>query len=332
MSQFFARNTILQSFWIPNPVLTEENLPDQTGKVHIITGGYSGVGKELTSILYQHHATVYVAGRSQEKASKAFQEIKTKNPSSRGRLEFLSLDFSDLTTIKAAVDDFTSREKRLDVLVNNAGVMTPPNGSRGEQGHELQIVTNCLAPFLLTKSLIPILRQTAAQSAPGSVRITWASSLVANLLSPAGGVRLDDDGVPIVASNQQKNYAQSKAANNLYAAEFSRRYSSDGILSVSFNPGNLGTDLQRHLDPLSKLTAVLISHPARYGAYTELYAGWSPDIKLEDGGMFVIPWGRNGNDVLRRDLQKSIEDCKTDENSVARRFWLWSDEQTARFA
>ncbi|OAA40010.1 short-chain dehydrogenase [Metarhizium rileyi] len=326
------RGAFAQSFFIPKPLLTEENLPDQTGRVHIVTGGYAGIGKELSSILYRHNAVIYIAGRNEDKAANAIEEIKTRNPDSKGRLEFLSLDLSDLTTIKAALETFCSREKRLDVLVNNAGVMMCPKGSKGKQGHELQLATNCLGPFLFTKGLIPILNETALTSSPGAVRVIWPSSITANMLSPNGGIKLGDDDAPQISSSQSTNYGQSKAANNFYAAEFSRRYGGNGILSVSFNPGNLATELARHLGPVDLLTAKLISHPARLGAYTELYAGWSPDIKMEDGGIFVIPWGRRGNDILRPDLRRAIEESKTNEKSIPRRFWEWSDMETAQYA
>ncbi|GAO16880.1 uncharacterized protein UV8b_06848 [Ustilaginoidea virens] len=330
MATFSA--TFSQSFMIPRPVLTEKNLPDQTGKVHIVTGGYSGVGKELAAILYQRNATVYVAGRSEAKATTAIKAIKDQYPHSTGRLAFLSVDFSDLATVKPAVESFLAQEKQLHVLVNNAGIMVPPKGSKGKQGHELQMATNCLGPFLFTKSLVPVLKETAAVSPPGSVRITWASSLASSALSPQGGVSLGKDGAPVVSSTQWVNYGQSKAAGIFYASEFSRRYGSHGILSVSFNPGNLKSDLHRHLDLLSTLAAKIFSHPVRYGAYTELYSGWSPDIQPENGGMFVIPWGREGNSTLRGDLRKSVEESRTDETSVVRRFWDWSESETAQYA
>lgn len=109
-------NMLSQSFWIPTPTLTEKNLPSQTGKVFIVTGGYAGVGKELCKILYGAGGTVYVAGRSADKAAAAIKEIKTVHPSSQGKLEFLHVDLSDLATIKPAADEFLSKEKRLDVL------------------------------------------------------------------------------------------------------------------------------------------------------------------------------------------------------------------------
>ena len=97
-----------------------------------MTGGYAGVGLELCKILYAHDATVCIAGRSETKAKSAISIIKKAAPNSSGQLEFLQLDLSDLSTIKPAVQTFTARQERLDVLVNNAGVRflsvhtTPP--------------------------------------------------------------------------------------------------------------------------------------------------------------------------------------------------------------
>ena len=87
-----------------------------------MTGGYTGVGYELSKILYAHDAVVYIAGRSESKASDAIKSIQTAHPSSKGRVDFMHVDLSDLKTIKPAVDTFVSQEERLDVLVNNAAV------------------------------------------------------------------------------------------------------------------------------------------------------------------------------------------------------------------
>jgi retinol dehydrogenase 12 len=101
--------------------------------VFIITGGYVGCGYELSKMLYQHNGTVYVAGRSPEKGNRAVEALKKEFPDSQGKAEFLKLDLADLSTIKASVEAFTSKENRLDVLTNNAGVMFPPSGSKTEQ-------------------------------------------------------------------------------------------------------------------------------------------------------------------------------------------------------
>ncbi|KAG6013826.1 hypothetical protein E4U43_007091 [Claviceps pusilla] len=331
MAQMFAWSTWSQSFLIPKPALTEENLADQLGKVHIVTGGYAGVGKELVDILYQHNATVYVAGRSPDKANAAIDAIRAAHPSSKGRLEFLFVDLSDLTTITPAVQEFTAKEKRLDVLVNNAAVAQPGGVFKGRQGYELHLVTNCLGPFLLTKALHPLLKQTAANSPPASVRVIWASSLATNLMSPAGGVMLGEDGGPVDPWFHFAKYGQSKAINLLYAVEFHRRYAADGILSVAFNPGNLKSELMRHVKLTMWIPMMIVGYPPRYGAYTELYCGWSPDLKMEHGGMFVVPWGRDGNGDLRSDVRKAIDESRTDEASTVRRLWDWSEKESSQY-
>ena len=140
-------------------------------QVYIITGANTGVGKDLAHILYSKNAKVYVGSRSKEKGTKAIEELRARSPQSKGELVLLQLDLADLTTIKAPVEEFLSRETRLDVLFNNAGVMIPPKGSKTEQGYELQLGTNCLAPFLFTKLLTRMLVQTAKSSPAGSVRV-----------------------------------------------------------------------------------------------------------------------------------------------------------------
>ena len=125
ISSFFR-----QSAWIPYPELTEKILPHQDGRAFIDTGGYAGIGYELSKILYQHDGTVYIAGRSQEKGNKAISSIHEAVPNSKGKLEFMHVDLADLTTIKPGVEKFLSQESRLDVLTNNAGVCVLMSGCR----------------------------------------------------------------------------------------------------------------------------------------------------------------------------------------------------------
>ncbi|KAH8171198.1 short chain dehydrogenase domain-containing protein [Sarocladium implicatum] len=320
-----------QSFHIPAPTLTEKNLVDQAGKVHIVTGGYTGCGQELVKILYQKNATIYVAGRSESKAFKSIATIKEQYPSSKGRLEFLSVDLSDLFSIKKAVQAFESKETRLDVLTNNAGVMTPPVGSKDSHGHELQMGTNCLGPFLFTELLRPILLRTVSAAPPGSVRVTWAGSVTAIAQSPQDGLQFDAQGKPIVHGSPDTDYGQSKCGNIFLASEFAKRYEKDGIVSVSFNPGNLRTELQRHMSFLGKAMLGFMLHPPVFGAYTELYAGWASEISLENNGAFIIPWGRIDSQVLRKDILASLQSKKEGGSGVAARFWDWCSEETASF-
>lgn len=107
----------------PCPKFTDKDIPDQIGKVFIVTGGTSGVGFEVSRILYEKNATVYIAARSEAKIHKSIREIKQRYPSSQGKLEALIIDLANLDTVQPAVEIFISREQRLDVLFNNAGVM-----------------------------------------------------------------------------------------------------------------------------------------------------------------------------------------------------------------
>ena len=226
-----------QSFRIPPPPLTEKNLPDQTGKVFMITGGYAGVGAQLATILYQHNATVWIAGRSSSKAEACIQDIQSKHPDSKGHLHFLSVDLSDLTTIKPAVSKFLAEAKQLHWLNHNAGVMVPPPQSKGAQGMDLTYQTNILGPFLLTKLLLPILKSTAASSTPNTVRVSFAGSLAVVLQSPPGGVEWTTDGKDLAhgLNDPATSYGTSKAANFLFGREFPKHSGTEGVLfNVSF--------------------------------------------------------------------------------------------------
>lgn len=112
-----------QVFRIPGPTLTERNLPSQAGKVFIVTGGYAGVGEQLCSILYGAGGTVYVAGRSSDKATSAIGRIQSQNPESNGKVAFLEIDLADLATIKPAVEEFLGKESRLDGIC----ILSEPN-------------------------------------------------------------------------------------------------------------------------------------------------------------------------------------------------------------
>lgn len=196
-----------------------------------MTGSSSGVGKQLAQILYNHDAKVYVAVRSEEKATKAITDIKSNCPNSKGELVFLHLDLGDLTTIKKSAQEFLSKENKLDILWNNAGVMVPPAGSKTTQGYELQLGTNNVAPFLFTKLLTPILVKTAKSAPKGSVRVVWVSSSAAEVLSPKNGLDLDNLDYKKDKSDWEK-YGVSKAGNWYHATEFAKRFKADGIISV----------------------------------------------------------------------------------------------------
>lgn len=229
LSEFFW-----QSWFIPKPPLTEENLPDQTGRVCIITGGYAGVGFHVASILFQHNATVYLAGRSESKGNEAVEKITAKYPQSKGKVYLLKVDLSDLATIKPAVEEFKRRETKLHWLDNNAGVMRAPTSSKGAQGMNIQFQTNIYGPFLLTKLLLPVLRHTATNEPTDSVRVSWAGSLGTLLVTAEGGISWTEDNKELVgADDSGEAYHVSKSANYLLGVEFGKRSGNqDGVMHV----------------------------------------------------------------------------------------------------
>ncbi|KAJ5768884.1 short-chain dehydrogenase [Penicillium odoratum] len=298
----------------PAPTFTEKNVPDQSGKVFIVTGANSGVGAELAKILYGQNATVYIGARSKEKAMDAIEEIKTAHPDSTGRLVFLQLDLSDLTTIQRSADEFLAAESRLDVLWLNAGVMMPPQGSKTKQGYELQLGTNNLGHFLFVKYLHDILKKTALTAPKASVRVIWVSSS-AILMAPKPAIDFDNMDYHQEESAMKK-YARSKAGNVIHCAEYAKRTAGDGVLSLCLNPGNLKSGLQRHMSRVQGFLTNLILYPAINGAYTELYAGLSADITEEQNASFVAPWGRVI--PIRQDLY---------DPELTKKYWEWSEEQ-----
>jgi NAD(P)-dependent dehydrogenase (short-subunit alcohol dehydrogenase family) len=309
-------------FFPLEPTLTEKNLPSQNGKVFIITGGASGVGQELARILYQSGGKVYIAGRSEANAQEAMKDIKsTSAGESVGELEFLRLDLDDLTTIKPAVEAFKAKESRLDVLFNNAGVSIPPAGSKSKQGHELQIATNCLGPFLLTQLSLPILESTAKTSSPGAVRVVWTSSVVVDLAAQSGGFEMTD-----LTNDGQPGYTNSKTANWFLASETAHQVSKSGIMSVTQNPGNLRTNLTRHVQWAAYIFYPLL-YQAKMGACTELWAGLSPELDTEMNGCYILPWGRIHPEP-RPDLIKALKSVEEGGTGRAKEFWDWCQEKT----
>ncbi|KAI9852089.1 MAG: hypothetical protein M1838_001886 [Thelocarpon superellum] len=302
-SNFFSQS------WPPKPSFTEQSLSSLQGKVFIVTGGASGVGFELVKLLYQKEGTVYVAGRSEQNGITAIKQVLADVPSSKGKIEFLHLDLSDLAGIQKSAETFTSKQNRLDVLWNNAGVMIPPKGSKSKQDHELQLATNCLGPLLFTQLLLPLMQTTAKSAPANSVRVIWTGSLTVDLQAPKGGVVVDE-------LKAQRNlgqdvlYAESKCGNVFLASEFAKVSGKDGIVSVdqSLNPGNLKSPLQRHMPAYQRFVLNPLLHDPVYGAYTELFAGLSPDVTTEQNGAALIPWGRfHDFSRVRPDIAQSLK-------------------------
>ncbi|KAH7321729.1 hypothetical protein BKA65DRAFT_482177 [Rhexocercosporidium sp. MPI-PUGE-AT-0058] len=311
------------------PTFTENDIPNQTGKVFMVTGGNAGLGYELVKILYSKGATVYMASRSKSKVEDSIKSITletiTKTP---GKINPLVIDLSDLTTIKPAVEKFASQESKLDVLWNNAGIGSAPVGSKTKQGYELLMGTNALGPYLLTKLLLPYIQAAAKTSQPNTVRIVWAGSPAIETNAPKGG--MTDEDFPSPGNDQLRNYAVSKAANWFLASEYSNRVSKDGIVSVAQNPGNLKTAIWDAAPKVAQILMSVTMHPPIYGAYSCLWAGLSDDITVADGGKYGVPWGKWHPDP-KKDILNSLRGEKEGGTGMAGRFWAWCEKETRSF-
>lgn len=319
---------VWSQYFPPKPTFTEKDVPpgSQVGKVFIITGANQGIGFELAKILYPTGATIYLAGRSQERVSKAIEQVKAAvqpAPSTPATLKYLHLDLSDLTTIKASAAEFAKQEQKLDILWNNAGIGGNPKGTTTKQNLEGHVGTNCVAPLLFTQELLPQLQQAAKTAPEGSVRVIWTSSLMIETFSPKGGMDFKTiEQTATVDSN--KDYAVSKVGNLFLSVEAAERWGKFGIISVCQNPGNLNTHIYSHQPALLMAVLKLILYEPKYGAYTMLYSGFTSDISPDNNGAYVWPWGRtrpNG----RKDIYDAIKAGKATE------FWEWCEKKYQQF-
>ncbi|KAF9055839.1 hypothetical protein BJ165DRAFT_1412265 [Panaeolus papilionaceus] len=297
----------------PKSQFKVEDIPDLTGKVIIVTGANTGVGKETAKALLNHNAKVYMAARSQEKAEEAIAQLK-KETGKEGI--WLKLDLADLNSIKSAAEEFAKKEKELHVLFNNAGVMVPPVDMVTTQGYDLQFGTNVLGHFYFTKLLLPNLLAGAKSSPDGKARVVNTSSS-ASLFINGLDFNTFKDGKPRQRKGAQMLYSQSKLGNILYSNALARKYGDQGIVSTSLNPGNLKTDLARHLPNFVRyIMNTLILYPAADGALTQLYAGTAPE-GAELNGKYLIPWARVGTRPNPIGFDEKLQE----------ELWAWLEEQ-----
>ncbi|RYP47177.1 hypothetical protein DL768_006727 [Monosporascus sp. mg162] len=318
----------------PKPTYTEENVPDLSDKVCIVTGASSGVGQETARILYSKNAKVYIAARSKARASEAIAAIREAWPKSTGSLIYLPLDLADLTAVRAAAEQFLSLETKLHALFNNAAIqaLSDADGSKTKtaQGHEVHLGVNVLGPYLFTRLLTPVLASTARPLPPGTVRVVWVSSMGTETIGEKSR-GLSADYVhywPLMSPLER--YGLSKAGNWLHGVEFARRHADDGIMSVPVNPGHLASNLYREGGTVFKaVLKALALFPPVYGAYVELYAAFSTELSMKNSGDWVVPWGRLY--PIRDDLLDATKSESEGGNGHARKFWDWSEEQVKDF-
>lgn len=251
------------------PHYTPADYPDLTGKVVIVTGANTGVGYEVAKLLAgATNARVYIFSRNKEKTQVAIEkmilEIADEFEKSNPVIEQIQVDLSDLETVKPAVEEFLHKEKRLDIVIHNAGVMTPPYGSKTKQGYELQLGTNAIGPFLLQKLLDPLLIETSRTNPKNLSRIIWVASAAHMSATDKGGINWDDINYEDSSKRYPpfEIYGQSKVGTIINSIQWSKNHpEADNIVSVSLCPGLLDSDLQRHASALQRWSSKIILSP-----------------------------------------------------------------------
>ncbi|WP_317125481.1 oxidoreductase [Taibaiella koreensis] len=239
----------------------KENMTDQTGKTAIVTGANAGIGYETALALYKAGAHVVLACRSMDKAEKALESMQGQRGA--GSLETALLDLASLKAVQQFAEAFLQRHSRVDLLINNAGVMIPP-ASKTEDGFELQFGVNFIGHFALTGHLYPLLKAT-----PGA-RIVTVSSM-AYLRGTIDFSNLKSE----LSYDPMREYCQSKLADILFSVALQRRITAagDGIISVAAQPGANKTELSRHMSTTEYEAAV-----DRIGALMEPWQGALPSL------------------------------------------------------
>lgn len=203
------------------------------GKTVLITGGNTGIGKETALDMAQRGARVILACRDMTKARIAADEIRQR--SGNGNVVVKKLDLESLQSVRDLVKEVEEKEERLDILINNAGVMMCPK-LQTKDGFEMQFGVNHLGHFLLTNRLLDLLKK----SAPSRVVI------VSSIGHERGEIYFDDINID-KDYNPEKSYRQSKLANVLFGKELAVRLQGTGVTVYSLHPGVIRTELGRHI-------------------------------------------------------------------------------------
>lgn len=212
---------------------TLDRIPDQTGRIALVTGGSRGLGLDLARALAGRGATVLIAGRDEESGDNSVASIRRQHPGSD--VEFVQLDLADPASIQDVAASLATRS-RLDLLINNAGLMAPPL-SFAPSGYETQWATNVFGPFALTARLLPLVTGTAGS------RIVTVSS-IAHLMPP---FTIDSARLEVQGSGHRPFlvYGHTKLADLLITRELDRRLRAVGssTIAVAAHPGVAGTDI-----------------------------------------------------------------------------------------
>ena len=287
-----------------------KNISDQAGKVVIVTGATSGIGLEAAKVLAKKNAIVIMAVRNLEKGNTAFNRIKRNWP--EADIKIMELDLASLISVRNFTDTFRQTFSRLDLLINNAGVMIPPYQKTAD-GFELQMGTNHLGHFALTLQLIDLIKAT-----PES-RIVNVSSMA----HKAGHINFNDLHWKKRKYKKWSAYGDSKISNLYFIFALQKRLEQENshVIVAAAHPGWTATKLQRHAGLFSVLNPVF-AQTIPMGALPTLYAATADDVK---SGQF---FGPSGFMEIKGYPKKVISNTRSRDPQVAEKLWKISEELT----
>ncbi|BBZ35485.1 SDR family NAD(P)-dependent oxidoreductase [Mycolicibacterium confluentis] len=294
---------------------TEADVPDQSGRVAVITGSNTGLGFQTARVLAARGAKVVLAVRNLDKGNAAAAQILGLVP--RADVSVQPLDLGSLQSVRTAASELKSAYPRIDLLINNGGVMYPPKQTT-KDGFELQFGTNHLGHFALTGLLLENLL-----GVEGS-RVVVVASIAHNIRA---GIHFDDLQWER-SYNRVSAYGQSKLANLMFAYELQRRLAaaSASTIAVAAHPGISNTELMRHVPgsnlPGYNAIAGLFTNSPAVGALASLRAATDPGVK---GGQY---YGPNGFRELRGYPVLVGSSRQSHDQDVQRRLWTVSEELT----
>lgn len=293
---------------------TTADIPDQTGRVAVITGSNTGLGFETAAALAAKGAHVVLAVRNLDKGKDAELLIRKRSPNANLALQ--ELDLSSLESTRAAAEQLRADHDRIDLLINNAGVMYTPKQTT-KDGFEMQFGTNHLGHFAFTGLLLDRLLPVAGS------RVVTVSSVGHRIMAD---IHFDDLQWEH-SYNRVAAYGQAKLSNLLFTYELQRRLASHGTtIAAAAHPGFSDTELMRHLpgpvESAFRVVAPLITQDAAGGALPQLRAATDPSVQ---GGQYYGPSGigqSQGSPVIVGSSKKSHDPERQ------RRLWAVSEELT----
>ena len=293
-----------------NSKWNNNTIPDQANKVIIITGATSGLGKQAAKVLLQKNATVIMAVRNIEKAQKIAADFG--NDITKENIDIRELDLNNLTSIKDFVKGVSTDYKKLDILINNAGIMMCPY-SKTKDGFEIQMGTNHLGHFALTGLLMPLLKSTKDS------RIVATSSIA----HKQGNIDFTDLNWEKREYKTTKAYSDSKLANLYFAYELQRKYKndSDAPKITIAHPGWTKTELDRH-SGLAKFIGNMVAQTVEMGTLPSLRA--ATDLNANSGDYF----GPKGMMEMRGYPVKVKSTELSHELEPAKKLWDLSEQLT----